>query len=119
VTTLNDHHGIIHFLIQEEDGRSMEQVSFVALEAAFLSSRFDSPLHEMVNRAELTEIAVETFARTRGSGIPSDGVSGMTVLVDEIAIGQDPTAPERTAECEIVRRIFWLLGAPRDPGFLI
>jgi hypothetical protein len=77
VTTLNDHDGIIHFLIQEEDGRSMEQVSFVALEAAFLSSRFDSPLHEMVNRAELTEIDVETFARTRGSGIPSDGVSGM------------------------------------------
>jgi len=78
VTSLNDSSGIIHFLVREEDGRSVEQSSFDVLEAAFLSSRFDSPLHEMVNRAELTEIDEETFARTRGARIPSDEVSGMT-----------------------------------------
>ena len=77
VKTLNDHHGIIHFLILEDDGRSLEQTSFDVLGAAFLSSRFESPLHEMVNRAELTEIDEEAFARTRGARIPSDEVSGM------------------------------------------
>ena len=78
VTTLNDHAGIIHFLIQEEGGRSIEKSSFDVLDAAFLSSRFDSPLHEMVNRAELTEIEEETFAGTQGSRIPSDEVPSMT-----------------------------------------
>ena len=51
---------------------------FWTLEVAFLSSRFGSPLREIVNHAELTEIDVETFARTRGSRSPSDEVSGMT-----------------------------------------
>ena len=76
VTALN--HGIIHFLIQEEGGRSIEKASFDVLDAAFLASRFDSPLHEMMNRAELREIDEETFTRTSGARIPSDEVPGMT-----------------------------------------
>jgi hypothetical protein len=62
----------------EDEGRTLQQTSFDVLGAAFLSSRFDSPLHEMVNRAELTEIDEKTFAHTRGVRIPSDEVSGMT-----------------------------------------
>jgi len=31
----------------------------------------------MVNRAELTEIDLQTFARTQGNRIPSDDVPGM------------------------------------------
>jgi hypothetical protein len=77
VNALNDDHGIVHFLIREDEGRTTEQTSFDVLEAAFLSSRFHSPLHEMVNRAELKEIDGETFARTQGARIPSDEVSGM------------------------------------------
>ncbi|MBA3608451.1 MAG: hypothetical protein H0W43_08085 [Chthoniobacterales bacterium] len=73
-----DHDGFIHFLIQEDDGRSLEQASFDVLTAAFLAPRFNSPLHEMANRAELTLIDEETFARTRGARIPSDEVSAMT-----------------------------------------
>ena len=77
VTTLTDFHGIIHFLILENNGRTLQQTSFDVLAAAFLASRFDSPLYEMVNRAELTKIDEETFAQTRGARIPSDEVSGM------------------------------------------
>ena len=77
VTALNEHHGIVHFLIQEDLGRSIEKASFDVLDAAFLNSRFDSPLHELINRAELTELDEETFVRTRGKRIPSE-VPGMT-----------------------------------------
>jgi len=77
VTTLTDLHGIIHFLILENAGRTLQQTSVDVLGAAFLSSRFDSPLHELLNRAELIEIDEETFARTRGARIPSDDVSSM------------------------------------------
>jgi len=77
VTTLNDHHGIVHFLILEDEGRTLQQASFDVLAAAFLSSRLDYPLHEMVSRAELAEIDEAIFARTRGARIPSDEVSGM------------------------------------------
>lgn len=51
VTILNGLHGIVHFLIREDSGRSLEQSSFDVLDAAFLSSRFDSPLHEMAGGA--------------------------------------------------------------------
>ena len=77
VNALGDH-GIIHFLIREEAGRSVEQSSYDVLQASFLSLRFDSPLYELANRAELKEIDEETFARFRGARIPSDDVSGMT-----------------------------------------
>ena len=76
VTALGDH-GIIHFLIREDAGRSIEQSSFDVMRAGFLSLRFDSPLHELANRAELKEIAEETFTLTQGSRIPSEEVSGM------------------------------------------
>jgi len=76
VTALNA--GIIHFLVREDEGRSMEQTSFDVLDAAFLSSRFESPLHEMMNRADLREIDEETFSRTVGARIPSEEVAGMT-----------------------------------------
>lgn len=77
VTSLNDA-GIIHFLIREEGGRSPEETSVQVLEATFLTSRFDSPLHEMVNRAELAEVDEATFNRTCGAHIPSDEIPGMT-----------------------------------------
>ena len=70
--------GLIHFLICEDAGRSPEQTSFDVMAAGFLSSRFNSPLHEMANRADLTELDEATFAFTRGARIPSDEVSGMT-----------------------------------------
>ncbi|MDQ3198041.1 MAG: hypothetical protein M3Q46_02435 [Verrucomicrobiota bacterium] len=76
--TILDHDGFIHFLIKEDSGRSLEQASFDVFTAVFLAHRFDSPLHETANRAELTLIDEETFARTRGARIPSDEVSGMT-----------------------------------------
>jgi hypothetical protein len=78
VTIFDDLHEIVHFLIQEDSGRSLEKSSFDVLDAAFLSLRFDSPLHEMQNRAELTEIDEQTFARSCGARIPSDEVMGMT-----------------------------------------
>lgn len=77
VTTPNDDHGIIHFLVEEDSGRSIEKVAFDILDAPFLSPRFDSPLHEMVDHADLTELDKETFARTRGTRIPSE-LPGMT-----------------------------------------
>ena len=66
----------------------MEQSSFDVLDAAFLSSPFESPLHEMMNRADLREIDEETFARTCGARIPSDEVAGMTFWVAEVTSGQ-------------------------------
>jgi hypothetical protein len=71
-------HGIVHFLVQEDEGRSIEQSSFDLMGASFLSLRFDSPLHELANRAELKEIDEETFARFRGDRIPSGEIPGMT-----------------------------------------
>ena len=76
--TILDHYGFVHFLVQEEGRRSLEQASFDVLSASFLVHRFESPLHEMMDRAELTLIDEETFARTRGARIPSDEVSSMT-----------------------------------------
>lgn len=75
--TIPGDHGIIHFLVREDEGRSFEQSSFDVMRAAFLSSRFDSPLHEFANRAELKEITEEVFTFTQGSRIPSGEVSGM------------------------------------------
>lgn len=37
VTTPNDDHGIIHFLVEEDSGRSIEKVAFDILDAPFLS----------------------------------------------------------------------------------
>jgi hypothetical protein len=73
VTTLN---GIIHFLVEEIWDAPLKK-SFAILDASFLSSRFDSPLHEMIDHAELTELDTQTFARTRGTLIPSE-LAGMT-----------------------------------------
>ena len=77
MTILGDH-GIIHFLVRDDEGRSIEQSSFDVMRAGFLSLRFDSPSHELANRAELTEIGEETFTLAKGSRIPSEEVSGMT-----------------------------------------
>ena len=78
VNCLHDDHGVIHFLIQEDEGRSMIQCSEDVWGAGFLSFCLNSPLYEMANRAELTEMDEETFARRRGARIPAGEVSGMT-----------------------------------------
>ncbi len=75
--TIPGDHGIIHFLVREDEGRSIEQSSFDVMRAGFLSLRFDSPLHEFANRAELKEITEEIFTLTQGARIASDEVSGM------------------------------------------
>ena len=72
-----DDRGLIHFLICEDEGRSLEQTSLDVMAAGFLSARFDSPLHEMANRADLTELDKATFAFTQGVRIAADEVSGM------------------------------------------
>lgn len=69
--------GLIHFLICEDEGRTPEQTSLDVMSAGFLSSRFNSPLHEMANRAHLTELDQATFAFTQGEQIPAGEVSGM------------------------------------------
>jgi hypothetical protein len=76
VISLN--YGIIHFLIREDEGRTPEEMSYDVMQAGFLSSRFDSPLHEMTKHTELKELDLATFSFVKGSPIPSDEVSGMT-----------------------------------------
>lgn len=71
-------HGIIHFLVREDEGRSSEQSSVDLLRAGFLSLRFDSPLCEFVNRAELKEIPEAEFSLRKDSSISSGDVSGMS-----------------------------------------
>ncbi len=75
--TIPGDHGIIHFLVREEEGRTIEQSSVDVMQAGFLSLRFDSPLHEFVNRAELKEITEEDFTLRKDLGIGSDEVYGM------------------------------------------
>jgi hypothetical protein len=70
-------YGIVHFVVQEDAGRSIEQASVDVMRASFLSLRFDSPLHEFVNRAELKEIREEDFTLRKGSRIGSNEISGM------------------------------------------
>ena len=78
ITDVDSHWQPQHdFLVCEDAGRSPGQTSRDVMSAGFLSSRFDSPLHEMANRAYLTELDKATFAFTQGARIPADEVSGM------------------------------------------
>jgi hypothetical protein len=70
-------YGIVHFLVQEDEGRSIEQSSIDVMRASFLSLRFESPLHEFLNRAELKEITEEDFTLRKGSRIGPNEIRGM------------------------------------------
>ena len=70
-------HGIIHFLLREDAGRSLEQSSVDLLRAGFLSLQFDSPLCEFVNRAELKEISETDFNFRKGTFLGSGHIHGM------------------------------------------
>lgn len=77
VSLLGDNLGFIHFLIREDEGRSLEEAASAAANATFLSLRLDSLPHQGPNCAQLEEIPKEGFERMRGTLIPAGGVNGM------------------------------------------
>jgi len=65
------------------------------MRAGFLSLRFDSPMWEFVNRAELKEICESDFNLRKGSRVGSDDVSGMGFWWMKLATpSEDPRSRE-------------------------
>jgi hypothetical protein len=75
VTSIPDR-GVVHFLIEETDRRSIEASTEDMLASAFLRV-IDTLGVETVNKAVLREVDEETFLAVRGDQIPSYDVPGM------------------------------------------